>query len=449
MMNTKWTMTRRAALKTVAAGAALPMFNIAGAAAATTLRMALWDHWVPSANPVMAKQIEDWAKQNHVTVAADFMSDSGNKVQLTAAAEAQAGAGHDIMTFASWDAHNYADKLQNVDDVIQKLEAKAGPFNAMSVYLGKGKNGWAAVPTDWGTLAQPSCARISMMKEFADVDVTQLYPAHPVKEAGKGWTWEGDFLKAAKAAAQHDKRFAIGLGQTHDSVEWVGALFASFGAQLVGADGKSRASSKNVHDALEYAKELVQYFPPETVSYDDASNNRALISGKSALIFNAPSAWAVAKKNAPEVAADCWVFPNPAGPKGRYIPYRGYFWGIWKFSKNAQPAKELMEYLLQRNMIEAREPASAGYDLPPQNSMMDFKIWSEVEPPKGVVYNYPLRPWFDAEFDVAGSPAPPEIAVQVYNSGVGPTMLAKLKGGASVKDVVSWANSRIEGFLSP
>lgn len=449
MVGTKWTMTRRAALKTAAAGAALPMVNIVGAGAATTLKIALWDHWVPSANPVMRKQIEDWGKQNHVSIEADFISQSGSKLLVTAAAEAQAGVGHDIMTFVSWNVHSYADKLLNVDDVIKSLESKAGPFNEVSAYLAKGKGGWTAVPTVWGTLAQPSCARISMMKEFVGLDVTEMYPAHPVKEAGKAWRWDGDFLKAAKVAARHDKRFAVGLGQTHDSVEWVGALFASFGAHLVDEHGKVQTSSKNMHDVLEYAKELVQYLPPDAVSYNDASNNRALIAGKTALIFNAPSAWAVARRDAPQVAADCWEFPDPAGPAGRYIPYRGYFWGIWKFSKNQQPAKELMEYLLQRSTIEAREPSTVGYDLPPQNSMMDLKIWSEVEPPRGVVYNYPLRPWHNAKFHLAGSPAPPEIAVQIYNSAVEPTMLAKLKGGASVKDVISWANSQVEGFLSP
>lgn len=34
----------------------------------------------------------------------------------------------------------------------------------------------------------------------------------------------------------------------------------------------------------EYGQKLVRFFPSDTVSYDVASNNRALISGKSALI---------------------------------------------------------------------------------------------------------------------------------------------------------------------
>ena len=38
---------------------------------------------------------------------ADFITSSGNKLQLTGAAEAQAKTGHDVMTFFNWDVHNY------------------------------------------------------------------------------------------------------------------------------------------------------------------------------------------------------------------------------------------------------------------------------------------------------------------------------------------------------
>ena len=27
----------------------------------------------------------------------------------------------------------------------------------------------------------------------------------------------------------------------------------------------------------------------------------------------------------------------------------------------------------------------------------DFKVWEEVEPPKGTVYNYPIRPFHNAK----------------------------------------------------
>src|SRR3954451_8964209 len=104
--------------------------------------------------------------------------------------------------------------------------------------------------------------------------------------------------------------------------------------------------------------------PDDALSYDDASNNRALISGKSALIFNPPSAWAVAKRDAPAIAADCWTFPAPAGPRGRFMPAQTRFWGIWSFSRNQTAAKELIEYLMQREQVEARDDVVLGYDLP-------------------------------------------------------------------------------------
>jgi hypothetical protein len=36
--------------------------------------------------------------------------------------------------------------------------------------------------------------------------------------------------------------------------------------------------------------------------------------------------------------------------------------------------------------------------------------------------------------------------VQIYNRGTMPTMLAKLRGGQSITQVVSWAENELEGF---
>ena len=178
---------------------------------------------------------------------------------------------------------------------------------------------------------------------------------------------------------------------------------------------------------LEFAQKLVKFYPDDAVSYDDASNNRALISGKSALIFNPPSAWAVAKRDAPKVAEDCWTFPAPAGPKGRFVPTLSYFWGVYQFSQNKPAAKELIDYLMQRAQVEAREVASIGYDLPPYAGMLDFKIWEDVEPPKGTVYNYPIRPWHNQKGSLTAAEASPDVAVQIYNRAIHNQMMARLK----------------------
>ena len=61
---------------------------------------------------------------------------------------------------------------------------------------------------------------------------------------------------------------------------------------------------------------------------------------------------------APEVAADYWTFPAPAGPKGRFLPTLSFFWGIYDFSHNKDAAKELLAFLMQRDKVEARDNAS-------------------------------------------------------------------------------------------
>ena len=130
--------------------------------------------------------------------------------------------------------------------------------------------------------------------------------------------------------------------------------------------------------------------PADAVSYDDASNNRALISGKSALIWNPPSAWAVAKRDAPAGGGGLLDLLGADGPEGPVRAVRRQsFWGVWKFAQNKTAAKELIEYLMQREQVEARCNAVVGYDMPPFASMLDFKVWEEVEPPKGTVLQLP------------------------------------------------------------
>ena len=146
---------------------------------------------------------------------------------------------------------------------------------------------------------------------------TRPNPADP--SLAVGWTYDA-FLKAAEACHKAGYPFGMGLGQTGDSINNTGAIFNAFGAELVNAKGEITVESDNVRRVMEYGQKLVKFFPSDTVSYDDASNNRALISGKSALIYNPQSAWAVAKRDAPDIAKDCWTFPCPAGPNGRYIP---------------------------------------------------------------------------------------------------------------------------------
>jgi len=440
-------LTRRGALRLAGAATALPLVHIRTAGAAGKLLIGLWDHWVPGANDVMKKQVDAWAEKNKVDVQVDFITSNGKKILITAAAEHQAGNGHDFIQMYNWDVGNFANKLEPVDDVIKELSGKYGSYGEISEYLARNKSGWVAVPSSTGTLNLTTCGRISLLKQHAGIDIQAMYPAGPADpKASENWNYD-TFLKAAEACHKAGVPFGLGLGQTDDSTNNTGIIYAAFGAELVNAKGEITIDSPNVRTMLEYCQKLVKFLPADTVSYDDASNNRALISGKSALIMNPPSAWAVAVRDAPTIAADTWHFPCPVGPKGRYIPYNYSFYGTWSFGKNKQAAKELITYLQERPQVEGRCIASVGYDIPPLVSMSDFNVWSEVGPPKGTVYNYPIRPWHNAKPSITAYPAPPEIAVQMYSRAIHPTLLAKLYSGSTIDQAIAWARNELEGFV--
>jgi hypothetical protein len=446
-MSRSHNVTRRNALKLGAAVTTLPLVHIRTAGAAGRLSVGFWDHWVPATNVVLTKQVQAWADKNKVEINVDFITSNGFKIQVTQAAEAQANTGHDILPFYSWEVQTYADKLEPVDDVVKTMESQYGQYSPIAKYLASSRGQWKAVPSSTGNLNLTCCGRISMLKNFAGIDIVNMYPAAKSEpQAAQDWNYD-TFLQAAEACHKAGYPFALGVGQTYDSVNNTGIIYSAFGAELVNEKGEITGDSPAVHAVLDYTRKLGKFLPPDIGSYDDASNNRALISSKSALIMNPPSAWAVAKRDAPKVAEDCWQFPCPTGVKGRYIPYNYCFYGSWSFGRNKTAAKELIHFLQERKQVEERCNASEGYDLPPLVSMNDFQIWSDVNPPKGVVYNYPIRPWHNSIENITGYPAPPDIASQIYARAIHPTMMAKVITGQSNKDVITWARDELEGFI--
>jgi ABC-type glycerol-3-phosphate transport system substrate-binding protein len=302
------------------------------------------------------------------------------------------------------------------------------------------------VPTSYGSTLSPPCARIDLMKQIVGLDITKMYPAGapPDKELTAAWTWEF-FAQAAEKAHKAGFPFGMPMSTTSDAVQWVGAMFNSHGAQLVDAKGEITVRSDAIRTVLEWFKKTVPFFPSSVFAWDDASNNKALISGQSALIFNAPSAWAVAKRDAPKVAEQLWTFPTPIGPKGRHVSGRYRYWGVWNFSTNKPAAKSLLLYLSTKEAIGKLLQGGQGFDVPPFDKI-ESPVWAEAEPPKGTLYNFPARE--DVIVSVAGYPAPARIGVQIYSQGTMSKMIAQCtQQGRSVDQAIAWAESELEGYM--
>jgi hypothetical protein len=62
------------------------------------------------------------------------------------------------------------------------------------------------------------------------------------------------------------------------------------------------------------------------------------------------------------------------------------------------------------------------------------------------VYNYPNRPSLNQKGSLAAAEASPDIAVQIYNRAIHNQMMARLKEGQTIPQVIAWAQDELEGF---
>jgi Bacterial extracellular solute-binding protein len=442
-------LTRRTMLKTVVAAAATTSLSapfVHGAFAAGKLSVGFWDHWVPGANDTLTKLCNEWAAKEKVEIKIDYITSQGDKLLLTGAAESQAKSGHDLLTFLAWAAAAQTDNLEPIDDIMEPLIKVNGKISPGIEYVAKQNGHWIAMPACVGSPTLPSAARIDMFKDIVGIDIQKMYPAGapPDKELSDKWTWDF-FLQASEKLAKAGHPMGVGFGVTNDSVAWVDPVMRSHGAALVDKDGNITVKSDAMKQVLEWFQKLVPLTPKDGFAWDDASNNKYLISGEGPLIFNPPSAWAVAVRDAPKIGEQIWHFPTPKGPKGRFEPAVPFFWGTWKFSQNKAAAKSLLTFLCQKDSVGQTVAASRGYDIPPFEGLHDYKTWAEEGPPKGGLYNYVPRG--DVEMVIPYSPAPARIANQIYAQATATKMIAQCTTqGKTVQQAIDWAATELEGF---
>ena len=133
------------------------------------------------------------------------------------------------------------------------------------------------------------------------------------------------------------------LSTWSDAVNWVSAVFAGQGAQLVDGEGNITVNSDAVKEVLAWFKKIVPSLPPSVFAWDNAANNKWLISGQGALIMNPPGAWAVIRSSPvlPGLLALSFVFYLLYGPVDVALPVHvatdlhgsaallGMFWAVF------------------------------------------------------------------------------------------------------------------------
>ena len=378
-----------------------------------------WNHFVPAADDELRRQAEAFGKQAGATVRVDTIA----HLQLDAkfAAEAQSQSGHDMIRTHGAVPFVYENKLADVGDVVDKLGKRYGGWYPFAAETGQTPSGWRAIPWFW-------------------ISFPATYNQAHFKKAGfeppKTWA---ELLTMGKALKKQGHPLGIPISHCSDAHSTYWSISWSYGAKVLEADGKTPAiNSDQTAQVIEWYKEAFKdAMEPEVLSWDDASNNRFMLSGKGAWIHNPVSPYNAALKEKMPIADDISHHTSPAGPAGTHSapPILGL--GIWKFSKNIELAKEFIQFLYRKENFDAWIVASNAFNHPPLKHFADHPIWARN--PK-----FAMLPG-EAQFaHPRGWPAKPNDAVgRIEANYVLADMVAKAVNGMPTKRAMEWAQGQV------
>jgi multiple sugar transport system substrate-binding protein len=423
------TTRRRFLVTTVGASAALALGRAPAHAQKRELSFLSTNHFVPASDDELRRQAEVFGQQTGISVRVDTIA----ALQLPAkrAAEAQAQAGHDLVFLSHADPYLFENLLVDMGPVVETLGQRYGGWYPFAAESAQTNSGWRAVPWYW--VSFPATYNMAHFRK-AGIE----YPK----------TWD-ELLKHSRILKKQGNPVGIAISHTGDANTTFWAVLWAYGGKVLEADGKTPAiNSDKTAQVIEWYKEAYRDgMDPEVLSWDDASNNRCILAGKCSWIHNPISPYNTALKEKMPIADDINHHLTPAGPAGPHTSPGINALGIWKFSKNVEPAKEFIQFLFKKENFDRWVVASNGFNMPPLRGLAEHAIWlgnpKLAMLPKEAEYAHP-RGW----------PSRPNDAVRrVENNYVLPDMVAKAINGMPTKRAMEWAHTQVvqalKGQLKP
>jgi len=411
---------RRQFLKVVGAAGAACGTGLAGRlpqialAQERELSILMFSSFVPANDEELRQQAAEFGRRNRVKVTVDFISIP--EMAAKHAAEVQAQAGHDIVGFENLQTAMIQDQLIDLDDLNEEIIKRWGPWHPIAKEA-------CFLSGHWKAIARMSVAFHGTYREDYFNQVGERAP--------DSWS---DLLRVARPLRGRDHPVGFAISQCGDANNSLYQILWGFGGKTVSPEGEVAIESPETEQTIAYVHELFALMDREVLAWDNAGNNRFVLSGRGSWTLNPASIYMSAKTSNPDLAAKLNHHGALAGPKGRFGIGDFYSFGIWKFARNKQAAKDFLRFFYEEDNQNRYIETGGGFNLPAHPHFDGHPVWRRDPKLQGIIgYTKWQR--------LTGWPAPPDRRAQaVYATFVLPNMFAQVvTGKLKAKEAMQWA----------
>jgi len=403
--------------------------KMAHAQSGPKLRVWLFKSFVTKSNDILARQVEEWAKERKVQVEADWATFGDREQKFVAAIEA--GNPPDIAEMNYQGPARYRPALRDVSALAKDLASKRGgllPYAERVTSFGGQFFGVARLAFPGGFFVRKD------LLDAKGVKIPKVY--------------DPDVVEMAKKCGDPSKEL-WGLGQTlnrcDDGNGFMQNILWNYGGGVWDKDGKPALGTgflKQNMQALQFAVDTIQKHkiqPPGVMGWNDVSNNEAYLAGKLVSTNNGASLYyaLVDKKHA--LADKTQVVLTPGGPAGSFLAAGCYNWGLFKASKHADLCEDLVRWVEDEKRFEEFKQASIGQAGPVYKSRAESPYWKSDPNFQGMLENLLRGVW-------VGYPGPyTPAAVEVQAQYILCDMAGRVVvGGLSAEAALKEAHKRVE-----
>ncbi len=378
------------------------------------LSILMFSSFVPANDEELRRQAAEFGRRNNVRVTVDFVSIP--EMAAKHAAEVAAQRGHDIVGFENLQTAMMEANLIDVDDINEEIIKRWGPWHPVAKQACFLNGHWKAVP-------RMTVAFHGTYREDYFTRVGERYPA----------SW-ADVLRAAKKLREIDRPVGFPISMSGDANNTLYQILWGFGGKVATAQGEIAIDSPETEAAIAYVQEIFPLMDREILAWDNAGNNRFILSGRGSWTLNPVSIYMTAKNTNPDIAANLNHHGALLGPKGRFGIGDFYSFGIWKFARNKEVAKDFLRFFYEEENQNRYIETGGGFNLPAHPHFDRHPVWRRDPKLQGII-------GYTKWQKLTGWPAPPDRRAQaVYATFVLPNMFAQVvTGKLKPKAAMQWA----------